>query len=155
AQQSGNVPADQIARWRGEIARHQEDGKVQKLSTLAEERIHDGKLNEGDDGASAYAQQLQAQAPNNPATVRVTRELIQAYLKKARDAALAKNNADEERWLPEARGLGLKAADVAAFQREMAGARAKAAAAESDRALQLARTALREGRLTEPAQDSS
>jgi periplasmic protein TonB len=155
AQQSGSVPTEQVTRWRNDIVRRQEDQKVQKLAALAEERIHDGRLSEGEDGASAYAQQLQALAPGNPATARVVRELIGADLKKARDAALAKNNTEEERWLGEARALGLKAADVAAFQREVAGARAKAVAAESDRTLQLARTALREGRLTDPAQDSA
>src|SRR5260370_2358612 len=42
-----------------------------------------------------------------------------------------------------------------AFQRELVGARQKAAQAEAERTLQLTRVALRDGRLTDPAQDSA
>jgi TonB family protein len=155
AQQSASIPAEQITRWRSDIAHHQEDLKVQKLAGLIEERIHDGKLTDADDGAAAYLQQLQSTAPANPATQRAAHDLTAAYLKRARDAALAKNNSEEERWLNEARGLGMRAADVAAFQHELLSTRQKAAQAESDHALQLTRTALHEGRLTDPAQDSA
>src|SRR5262249_23945135 len=41
AQQSGAVPADQIARWRADIARRQEDAKVQHLAGLVEDRIRE------------------------------------------------------------------------------------------------------------------
>jgi TonB family protein len=155
AQQSGSVAADQLARWRTDIARRQEDLKLQRLATLVEDRIRDGKLTEGDDSAKSYLQQLQSGAPANAATLRAVHALGAAYLKKAREAGLAKNSADEERWLTEARGLGLKAADITAFQREVAGARQKAIQADADRTLQLTRAALRDGRLTDPAQDSA
>jgi TonB family protein len=155
AQQAGSVSADQLARWRAELVRHQDDAKVQKLAALADERIHDGQLTDANDGAGTYVQQLLAAAPAHPATARAVHDLTAAYLKKAREAALAKNSADEERWLNAARGLGMKPADIAAFQRELAGARQKALQAETDRQLQLARAALHDGRLTEPAQDSA
>jgi len=155
AQQSGNVAADQLARWRTDIARRQEDLKVQHLASLVEDRIRDGRLTDADDSAKSYLQQLQSAAPASAATQRAVHALGAAYLKKARDAGLAKNSADEERWLTEARGLGLKAADITAFQREVAGARQKAVQADADRMVQLTRAALREGRLTDPAQDSA
>lgn len=155
AQQSASIPAEQITRWRNDIARHQEDLKVQKLVGVIEERIHDGKLTDADDGAAAYLQQLQSTAPANPATARAVHELTAAYLKRAREAALAKNNTEEERWLTEARGLGMRASDVAAFQHELLTTRQKATQAESEHALQLTRAALRDGRLTDPAQDSA
>jgi TonB family protein len=154
-QQSGSVAADQLARWRSDVARHQEDAKLRRLAGLVEDRIRDGRLTEADDGARGYVQQLQSTAPANANTQRAVHALTAAYLKKARDAAVAKNNADEERWLNEARGLGMKAAEITAFQRELVGARQKAAQAESDRALQLTRVALRDGRLTDPAQESA
>jgi TonB family protein len=154
-QQSAGVPAEQIARWRADITRRQEDARVQRLSGLIEDRIRDGKLDEGDDSAKAYLQQLESAAPANPATQRAAHELMGAYLRKAREAALARNNADEDRWLDEARGAGAKPADVAAFQKDVLGARQKAAQAESDHLLQLARERLQDGRLTEPAQDSA
>ena len=155
AQQSGSVSGEQLGRWRTEIARRQEDAKLQRLAGLAEDRIRDGHLTDGDDSARAYAQQLQASAPANANTQRVLHDLGAAYLRKAREAALARNTTEQERWLSEARATGLKPADIAAFQHELAGARQKAVQAEGERLLQLARGALRDGRLTEPAQDSA
>jgi TonB family protein len=155
AQQSGSVAAEQLARWRSDLARHQEDAKLQRLAGLVEDRIRDGRLTEADDGARSYLQQLQSSAPANANTQRAVHALTAAYLKKAREAAVARNNADEERWLNEARGLGMKAAEITAFQRELLGARQKAAQAEAERALQLTRVALRDGRLTDPAQESA
>ncbi len=155
AQQSGSTAAEQLARWRTDIARRQEDAKVQHLAGLVEDRIRDGKLTEADDSARSYVQELQSSAPANAHTQRAVHALTTAYLKKAREAVMAKNSADEERWLNEARGLGMKAAELTTFQRELVGARQKAAQAEADRTLQLTRAALREGRLTDPAQDSA
>ena len=78
-----------------------------------------------------------------------------AYLRKARDAALAKNSVEEDRWLNEARAAGMKTAEIAAFQRDLSTTRQKALQAESERELQLARERIRDGRLTDPAQDSA
>lgn len=155
AQQSGAVPAEQLARWRADITRSQEEAKVRRLAGLVEDRIRDGKLIDADDSAKVYLQQLAAAAPANAATQRATRELDSAYLHKAREAALAKNSAEEERWLDEARSAGVKPAEIAAFQKELASARQKATQAESDRLLQLARERLRDARLTDPPQDSA
>jgi TonB family protein len=49
----------------------------------------------------------------------------------------------------------MKPADIAAFQRDLTNARAKAAQAESERLAQLARDRIRDGKLTDPAQDSA
>jgi TonB family protein len=155
AQQSTSIPAEQIARWRADIARHQEDAKAQRLAGLVEDRIREGTLTGPEDSAKAYLLQLQAAEPANANTQRVTRVLIAADLRKAREAGVARNPAEQERWLNEARAIGLKPAEAAAFQREMAGARAKAAQAESERLAQLARERMRDGRLTDPAQDSA
>jgi TonB family protein len=155
AQQSTSIPAEQIARWRTDIARRQEDAKAQRLAGLVEDRIREGTLSGPEDSAKAYLLQLQAAAPANASTQRVTRVLIAAELRKAREAGVARNPAEQERWLNEARAIGLKPAEAAAFQREMAGARAKASQAESERLAQLARERMRDGRLTDPAQDSA
>ena len=152
AQQSTAIPAEQIARWRADIARHQEDAKVQRLAGLVEDRIREGKLADSDDSAAAYLQQLQAAAAANPHTQRVAHALIVADLRKARES---KSSAEQEHWLSAARAAGLKPAEASAFQREMAGARQKAAQAENERLAQLARERLRDGRLTDPAQDSA
>lgn len=155
AQQSGSVPADQLAKWRADLARHQEDAKVQRLAGLVEDRVRDGRLVDADDSAKNYLQQLQAAAPSNPNTTRVAHEVVEAYLRKAREAALAKSNAESDRWLNEARAAGMKQSEIAAFQRDLNSARQKAAQVENERVLQQARAALRDGRLTDPAQDSA
>ncbi|HUI62788.1 MAG TPA: energy transducer TonB [Steroidobacteraceae bacterium] len=156
AQQSPAVPADQIARWRADIARHQEDAKVQRLVGLISDRIRDGRLVEpADDSARMYLQQLHDVAPANAATQRLTRDLNSAYLRKAREAAVANHAPEMDRWLNEARVGGVSAADLSAYQRELATARQKAAAAESDHVAQLARDRIRDGRLSDPAQDSA
>jgi TonB family protein len=155
AQQSGSITADQMARWRSDLTRRQEEAGLQRLAGLVEERSRDGKLTDAEDSARSYLQQLQSIAPASASTQRALHALTAAYLKKARDAAVAGNSADQERWLNEARGLGMKPTDISAFQRELAGARQKAVQADADRALRLVRTALRDGRLTDPAQESA
>ncbi|MGB6604043.1 MAG: energy transducer TonB [Steroidobacteraceae bacterium] len=156
AQQSHSVTADQLAKWRADLARRQEDAKVEHLAGLIEDRIHDGRLSDpADDSAKAYLHQLEESAPSNATTERVQHELTTAYFRKAHDAAAARNQTDEDRWLNEARAAGASAADISSFQRDVASARAKAAQADNDRLVQQARDALRDGRLTEPAQESA
>jgi protein TonB len=156
AQQSAAISADQLAKWRTEIARRQEDAKVQRLANLVSDRIRDGKLTDpADDGAKSYVQQLHDVAPSNATTQRAVRELNAAYLRKARDAANGRNNVDVDRWVAEARAGGVSANEIAAFQRELASLRQKAAQAEADRLVQAARDHIHDGRLTDPAQDSA
>ncbi len=155
AQQSGSVASEPLSRWRTDIGRRQEDARLQRLAGLAEERLRDGRLADGDDSARGYVRQLQSAAPSHATTQRLVHELSAAYLRKAREATLAKNNAEQEHWVSEARALGLKPAELTAFQHELAGARQRATQGEAEHALQLARTALRDGRLTDPAQDSA
>jgi periplasmic protein TonB len=155
AQQSGSISADQIAKWRADISHRTEDTKVTRLAALVGDRIRDGRLVDGDDSAKSYLQQLQAAAATNAATQRAAHDLITAYLHKAREAAVAKNTAEQDRWLAEARAAGMKPAELAAFQRDSANSRQKAAQAETDRELQLARDRMHDGRLTDPAQDSA
>lgn len=156
AQQSAAIPADQLSKWRTEIARRQEDAKVQRLANLVSDCIRDGKLTDpSDDDAKTYVQQLHDVAPSNATTQRAVRELNAAYLRKAREAANAKNNADVDRWIAEARGGGVSASEIAAFQRDLVSVRQKAAQAEADRLVQIARDHIHDGRLTDPAQDSA
>ena len=155
AQQS-SVPADQLNKWRTEITRRQEDAKLQRLASLVSDRIRDGKLTDpADDSAKLYMQQLRDAAPANATAQREQRDLNAAYMRKARDAALAKNQADEDRWLAEAKSGGVSAGDITAFQRELAAARQKAVAAEGEHFAQAARERIHDGKLTDPAQDSA
>jgi periplasmic protein TonB len=156
AQSSPNIPADQLAKWRTDIARHQEDAKVQKLAALVSDRIRDGKLlDPAEDSAKTYVQQLHEVAPANPVTQRAIRELDSAYLRKAREAFISKNNTDTDRWIAEARAGGVSAAEITAFQRDLATSRQKQAQQEAERMLQAARDRIKDGRLTDPANDSA
>jgi protein TonB len=155
AQQAGMTAPEQLAKWRADIARRAEDSKVTRLSGLVADRVREGKLTDPEDSAKIYLQQLQAAAPTHPATQRAVHDLGGAYLRKARDAALAKNSVEADRWLNEARAAGMKTAEIVAFQRDLSTTRQKALQAESERELQLARERLRDGRLTDPAQDSA
>lgn len=156
AQQSGALNAEQSARWRADLGRRQEEAKVQRLATLAEDRIREGKLvDPADDSARAYVHQLMTISAASANTQRAQHALAAAFLRKAREAAFARNSAEEDRWLNEARAVGVSAADISAFRSDIAGARAKAAQAEAERLAQLARERVRDGRLTDPAQDSA
>jgi TonB family protein len=145
AQQAGTTAPEQLAKWRADIARRAEDSKVTRLSGLVADRIREGKLTDPEDSAKIYLQQLQAAAPTHPATQRAVHDLGGAYLRKARDAALAKNSVDEDRWLNEARASGMKTAEIAAFQRDLS-TTPEGAAGRGERELQLARERLRDGR---------
>ena len=155
AQQSSLIPPDQIARWRSDLTRRQEDSRLQRLAGLVDDRIREGKLTDDEDSARIYTQQLQSSAPASASTQRAVRALTAAYLGKARQAAAARNSAEQDRWLNEARAIGMKSTDISAFQRELTATRQKAAQADAERTLQLARTALREGRLTDPAEGAA
>lgn len=156
AQQSPNIPPDQLTKWRTDIGRRQEDAKVQRLANLVSDRIRDGKLvDPADDDAKTYVQQLHEVAPSNPITQRAVRELDAAYMRKAREAAAAKSTPEVDRWLAEARAGGVSAAEITSFQRDQASVRQKAAQAEIDRLAQAARDRIRDGKLTDPANDSA
>ena len=156
AQQSPNIPPDQLTKWRNDIARRQEDAKVQKLANLVSDRIRDGKLTDpADDSAKAYAQQLRDSSGSNPITQRAIHELNAAYLRKAREASAAKNNPDMDHWLAEARAGGVSAADIASVQRDAASQRLKQAQAEEDKVAATVRDRIGSGKLTDPANDNA
>jgi periplasmic protein TonB len=153
AQSSPNIPADQLAKVRADIARHQDDAKVQKLAGLVSDRIRDGRLvDPPEDSAKTYVQQLHDLAPSNPNTQRAMRELNSAYLRKARDT---KNSTEADRWIAEARAGGMSAAEIASVQRDLANQRQKAAAQEAERLVQATRDRIRDGRLSDPPNDSA
>jgi TonB family protein len=156
ASSSPAFSADQINKWKTEVSRRQEDAKVQKMAGLVTDRIRDGRLVEpADDSAKLYMQQLHDAAPTNPTAQRLQRDLNAAYMRKAREAAIANKAQDVDRWLTEARGGGVSQGEISSFQKELSNARQKAINAESDRVAGLVRERIRDGRLTDPANDSA
>ena len=156
AQQSGAVPDAQIGKWRNEIARRQDDARQKRLVDLAQERIRDGRLADGDDSAKAILDQIKDLGPSASGSAqRVARDLGGAYMRKAREAALANRGPDVDRWLGEAKAVGVNSSELNSFQRDLASAKQKAAAAEAERLAGLARDRVKEGKLTEPANDNA
>ncbi|MDE2262243.1 MAG: energy transducer TonB [Gammaproteobacteria bacterium] len=156
AQQSGAVPAAQLAAWRAQLAHLQQADKVQSLSGLVLDRIRADELTSpAGDSAQAYLSQLRAASPSAPATERAASALIAALFSKAKQNALSGDSADEGRWLSAARANGASAADVAEFQRQIASAQAKAAHVKTDHMLSLIGQRLSSGALTSPAGDSA
>jgi TonB family protein len=126
------------------------------MAGLVTDRIRDGRLVEpADDSAKVYMQQLHDAAPTNSTTQRLQRDLNAAYMRKAREAAIANRAPEVDRWLTEARAGGVSQGDVASFQKELANARQKAINAESERVVGLARDRIRDGRLSDPTNDSA
>jgi TonB family protein len=155
AQASPAFSPDQINKWKTEVNRRQEDAKVQRMAGLVTDHIRDGRLvDPPDDSAKVYMQQLHDLAPTNATTQRMQRDLNAAFMRKAREAAIGNKAPDIDRWLAEARAGGVSTSEINSFQKELANARQKAINAESDRVIQLIRDRLRDGRLTDPAQDS-
>lgn len=156
AQQSGAVPADQISKWRAEISRRQDEARQQRLVDAAMDRIRSGRLLEpANDSAKHYLQLLKDLPGGRASEQRIARELGAAYMRKARELALANQKTESDRYLAEARSVGVSSAEINSFQRDIAAARQRASNAEAERFAQLARERLREGKLTEPAQDSA
>jgi protein TonB len=156
AQQSGSVPAAQLASWRAQLARLQQTDKVQTLAALVLDRIRSDELTgPAGDSAQAYLSQLRAAAPAASATGQATAALVAAFFSKAMQNALAGNISEEDRWIAAAHANGASAADVAAFQRELASAQAKAAHAKAAGLASLIQQRLSSGALTSPAGDSA
>jgi TonB family protein len=156
AQASSAIPADQINKWKTEANRRQEDAKVQRLAGMISDRIRDGRLlDPSDDSAKMYMQQLHDLAPTNTTSQRLGRDLTAAYMRKAREAAIANRAPEVDRWITEAKAAGIGAGEINSFQKELSNARQKAINAEADRFAGLARDRIRDGRLTDPAQDSA
>jgi TonB family protein len=156
AQQSGAVPAAQLATWRAQLSRLQQADRTQSLAALVLDRIRSDELTSpAGDSAQAYLGELRAAAPSAPVTERAANALTAAFFSKARQNALSGETADEGRWLAAARANGASAADVAEFQRQLASAQAKAAHARTEGLVSLVRERLSSGALTSPAGDSA
>jgi len=156
AQQSGDVPAAQLTTWRAQLAHLQQADRVQSLASLVLDRIRGDELTgPAGDSAESYLGELRAAAPSAPATERAAAALVDAFFSKARQNALSGDTSDEDRWVAAARANGASPADVAAFQRELAAAQAKAAHAKAEGLVSLVRQRLSSGALTSPAGDSA
>jgi protein TonB len=157
ATQSGVLPPERTARLREEVDRQQADARTKRLAELVSVGIREGRLVEpANDSAKFHVGQLRKVAGDSRRTAAAARELENAYLKRAREAGAARQTAEYERWLNEARELGASAARISAVQREVRAATvAKTAAPAADSISKRVQERINDGRLLEPAQDSA
>ena len=156
AQQSGAVSDAQIAKWKGEINRRQDEVRQKRLVDLVQDRIRDGRLSDSDDSAKAYYEQLKDLGPSaSSAAQRIQRDLGGAFMRKAREAALGNKTGDQDRWLAEAKSVGVSSAELNSFARDLQSQKQRAQAVEAERLAGLARDRIRDGRLVDPANDSA
>ena len=157
AAQTGALSPESLARFREEIDRRQDDARGQRLAELVSLRIREGRLVEpANDSAKFHVAQLRKLAPDSRRAAAAARELENAVLKRARDAGAAKQPAEFERWLAEAREMGVAPARISTLQREVRTATvAKPAPSDVDRNAKLVRDRINEGRLLDPAGDSA
>jgi TonB family protein len=157
AAQTGALPPERVARLREEIDRRQDDARGQRLAELVSTRIREGRLvDPANDSAKFHVAQLKKLAPDSRRTAAAARELENAVLKRARDAGAAKQPAEVERWLAEARDMGVSPARISTLQREVRTATVtRPAASDVDRNAKLMRDRINEGRLLDPTGDSA
>jgi TonB family protein len=157
ASQGGVLPPERLTRLREDVERRQADARTQRLGELVSLRIREGRLVEPEnDSAKFHLAQLRKTAGDSRRTASATRELENAYLKRARDAAAAKQTAEYERWVEEAREMGVSQARISAVQREARAATvAKPGASEAERGAKLVQERINDGRLIDPPQDSA
>lgn len=138
-----------------ESSRRQGAAHAQQLAQLVSARIREGKLvDPATDSAKVYLTQLR-KMPSDPRGLAdaATAELTQAFLLRIREAAAQPQRDDLERWLAEARALGVSPTRVAAAIR----AAPPAASTQPPMAQPEQRAAdrINDGRLLEPSPDGA
>lgn len=158
AEVARTLPTDRVEYWRERINGRQLDARARQLVQLVFARIDDGRLVEPEkDSAKFYLAQLSALNTDPVRRAAPTRRLGQAYLQRAQDATAQRQPAEAERWLAEARALGVRDAAIAAVTAASAqpSPAPPAAMPESDRLARLVQARIAEGRLLEPREDSA
>jgi len=154
------LPTAHATRWREEIGRRQSSTQVNQLAALVSTRISEGKLVEpAGDSARDYLAQLTRLTPNTRAQAAASRKLGQAFLQRAQAASAQRQTADAERWLEEARAVGVTpVADLAAASVASAPTDTNSPPPEpsaTERLTQLVQQRISEGHLLDPTQDSA
>jgi protein TonB len=141
-----------------EISRRQGAAHAQQLAQLVSTRIREGKLvDPARDSAKLYLAQLR-RMPTDPQGLAdaATAELTQAFLLKIREAAAQPQPDDLERWLAEARALGVSPTRVAAAIRAAPpAATAQPPMTQPERLAQPVAARSNDGRPLEPSQESA
>ena len=120
AQQSGAVSDAQITKWRNEINRRQDEARQKRLVDLAQDRIQRRAASRMPTTARRPIRAVEgARSVSGRAAARVQRDLGDAFMRKAREAALGNAGPDVDRWLAEAKSMGVSSGELNSFQRDL------------------------------------
>jgi TonB family protein len=154
------LPTARATHWREEIGRRQGGTRVNQLAALVSARISEGKLVEpAGDSARDHLAELTRLTPNTRTQAAASRKLGQAFLQRAQAASAQGQTHEAERWLTEARAVGvtpiagLTAAPVASTPTDTTST--PPATSATERLTLLVQQRISEGRLVDPAQDSA
>ncbi len=155
------LPAARAAYWREEIGRRQAGTQVNQLAGLVSARIAEGRLLEpAGDSARDYLAQLTRLTPNTRTQAAASRKLGQAFLQRAQAASAQRQTAEADRWLAEARAVGVRpvgdlaTAPVASTPTDNTTSTPPAPSA-TERLTRLVQQRISEGHLVDPTQDSA
>lgn len=111
AEQSGHLPADRLGHWREQLARLESEARAERLAKLVSARVRDGRLvAPPNDSAKHYLAEL-IQTPGGARRgATAASELGEAYVDRARRAAVQGHEDEASQWLAEARALGVSPA---------------------------------------------
>ena len=158
AEAAGTLANDRAEYWRERINDRQLDARARQLVQLVYARIDEGRLVEPEnDSAKFHLAQLRALSEDPARRAAPTRRLGQAYLQRAQDATAQRQPAEAERWLAEARALGVRDTVITAGTAASTppSPASPAATPESERLARLVQARIAEGKLLEPREDSA
>ncbi len=123
---------------------------------LANQRLRSGNLVEpAEDNARFYIEAARGLTPDDPAIPRLTRNLQNAMLERARASAAAGNSNDTEFWLANAQEAAASRTAIADIRRSLQQTQVTSRADVITRATQSFNQAMSAGRLVAPASDSA
>jgi TonB family protein len=147
-----------LNQLRDEVRRRREQFDSGRLATLIDARLQQDRLiDPRNDSAAYYLNQARQAGASSPAFQSQYQEFLKRCMQAAHGAIEQRRFGDAERLLAELQNGGAAAASVATLQRELSAARSQPVREKADQPqfLELARTRLAQGNVTEPENDSA
>jgi TonB family protein len=143
---------------RDEVRRRREQFDSGRLAALIGARLQqDRLLDPHNDSAASYLEEARQSGVNSAALQAQNQEFIKRAMQAARGAIDGRRYGEADRYLTELRNCGAAGQSLAALQHDLSAARSQPAHEKSDQPqfLELARSRLAQGSLTEPENDSA
>ena len=129
--------------------------QANRLLTLADARMKDGRLTGGPDSAEAYVLEARSLRPEDPGIQQALNALSGRMLLAASEALAVGDLPAATGWLDRTEALGVDGKAVARLRAEMASMRLATVQEDRSRLLALANQRIAQGRLLEPSTDSA